>query len=370
MKKLKFLYSAFIIVIFSCASTPATPPPEEPAVAETALAETALADTALEDPALEELALEEIALTEHALEEFVLEEIALAEIALEESAPEEIALEEFALEEIALEEPVIVDTAPEEIALADTALEESALEEIALTDTALEETALEELTPEEIAITETALEELALAEPVLEEPAIAKTVFAEPVVADTAPEKTALAEPVLTEPVRQPVFIQREPSVASGFSSLNEKPVVLSEEKPSARQSALVEEKQPITGNQRTVQQPVTLSEITPQNEPLQEPEKKVEIYDYLKKAREEFNEGRIEPAISFLDQYREAFPYGNDEAWWLYAQCYEALSPSRNILASLDYYRKLINDFPQSDYTNTARGRISYLTRYYINIK
>ena len=88
---------------------------------------------------------------------------------------------------------------------------------------------------------------------------------------------------------------------------------------------------------------------------------------DLLKKAREEFEAGRFESAISQLDQYREILPSGSDEAWWLYGQCYEAASPGRNMLSALNYYRRLTDDFPQSDYLSDAQKRILYIERFYI---
>jgi len=90
----------------------------------------------------------------------------------------------------------------------------------------------------------------------------------------------------------------------------------------------------------------------------------------FIKRAREEFDAGRVTSAISLLDQFRKIYPSGSDEAWWLYGQCYEANSPGRNILAALDYYRRLIRDYPQSSRAADARRRISYLERYYINIQ
>jgi hypothetical protein len=52
-----------------------------------------------------------------------------------------------------------------------------------------------------------------------------------------------------------------------------------------------------------------------------------------------------------------------------MYGQFYEANSPSRNILLSLDYYRRLTREYPQSNRYNDARRRITYLERFYINI-
>jgi TolA-binding protein len=89
-----------------------------------------------------------------------------------------------------------------------------------------------------------------------------------------------------------------------------------------------------------------------------------------LKQAREEFSAGRIAAAIALLDQFHKFYPSGSDEAWWLYGQCYEANSPNRNMLAALDYYRRLVREYPQSSRLSDARRRISYLERYYINIQ
>jgi hypothetical protein len=91
---------------------------------------------------------------------------------------------------------------------------------------------------------------------------------------------------------------------------------------------------------------------------------------DYMRTAQEEFNAGRVAGALAVLDRFRERFPAGSGEAWWLYGQFYEANSPSRDIRAALDYYRRLVRDYPQSPRYNDARRRIAYLERYYINIQ
>ncbi|GHV95214.1 hypothetical protein AGMMS50293_15340 [Spirochaetia bacterium] len=91
---------------------------------------------------------------------------------------------------------------------------------------------------------------------------------------------------------------------------------------------------------------------------------------NYLQKAQEEFESGKVASAIALLDQFRERYPSGSDEAYWLYGQFYEANSPSRDILTALDYYRRLVREYPQSSRYNDARRRIAYLERYYINIQ
>ncbi|MDR0444533.1 MAG: hypothetical protein LBH44_14135 [Treponema sp.] len=90
---------------------------------------------------------------------------------------------------------------------------------------------------------------------------------------------------------------------------------------------------------------------------------------ELLQKAKETFDEGKTAAAILLLDQYREQYPLG-DELYWLYGQFYEANTSSRDILLALDYYRRLVREYPQSGRYNDARRRIAYLERFYINIQ
>jgi hypothetical protein len=91
---------------------------------------------------------------------------------------------------------------------------------------------------------------------------------------------------------------------------------------------------------------------------------------EYLRRAREEYGADRIPEAIAMLNQFMAQFPLGSDEALWLYAQAYEKQGPLRDIRLSLDYYRRLVNEYPQSNRYNDSRRRIAYLERYYINIQ
>jgi TolA-binding protein len=90
---------------------------------------------------------------------------------------------------------------------------------------------------------------------------------------------------------------------------------------------------------------------------------------DYFRRAREAFEAGQIQQALAILDQFRRQYPLGSDEAWWLYGQFLEAAGPSRDIRSALDYYRRLVREYPQSSRYNDARRRIAYLERFYFNI-
>jgi tetratricopeptide (TPR) repeat protein len=90
---------------------------------------------------------------------------------------------------------------------------------------------------------------------------------------------------------------------------------------------------------------------------------------EYIRRARAEYDAGRIASALEILEQFRERFPAGSDESWWLYGQILEANSPARDIRSALDYYRRLVREYPQSSRYDDARRRIAYLERYYFNI-
>jgi hypothetical protein len=87
---------------------------------------------------------------------------------------------------------------------------------------------------------------------------------------------------------------------------------------------------------------------------------------DYLKQAREAYTTGKFADALISLEQFREHFPLGSDEAWWLYGQTLEASSEHRDIRSSLDYYRRLLREYPQSPLCADAYKRVAWLERYF----
>ena len=126
------------------------------------------------------------------------------------------------------------------------------------------------------------------------------------------------------------------------------------------------------TGQTTQTGQPtsVTTAEQGGGESPSAEKREKLAPEVLLQKAKESFDGGNIAAAIALLEQFKTDYPGGSDEAYWQLGQYYEANSPSRNILLSLDNYRRLVNEYPQSGRFNDARRRIAYLERYYINIQ
>jgi outer membrane protein assembly factor BamD (BamD/ComL family) len=126
-----------------------------------------------------------------------------------------------------------------------------------------------------------------------------------------------------------------------------------------------------------------TVSAVTPASQEAQEttPAQTRDILApnvLLERAQKSFEGGDVAQSIAFLNQHLEDYPQGippdvpggSDEVYWLLGQFYEANSPSRNILLSIDYYKRLVNEYPQSSRFNDARRRIAYLERFYINIQ
>jgi len=91
---------------------------------------------------------------------------------------------------------------------------------------------------------------------------------------------------------------------------------------------------------------------------------------EYVRLAQQEFDAGRVESALTILDAMKQRYPSGTDEAWWLFGQLLEANSSSRDVRLALEYYRRLVREYPQSIRAGDAQRRIAYLERFYLNIR
>jgi outer membrane protein assembly factor BamD (BamD/ComL family) len=106
---------------------------------------------------------------------------------------------------------------------------------------------------------------------------------------------------------------------------------------------------------------PQQAADVLPVNAPPEE---------YLKKAQTTFGAGDIASTLSILDKFRSQYPLGNDEAWWLYAQAFEANSPDKDIRSAQNYYQRLVREYPLSSHYADAQSRIKYINKYYFNIQ
>jgi outer membrane protein assembly factor BamD (BamD/ComL family) len=83
-----------------------------------------------------------------------------------------------------------------------------------------------------------------------------------------------------------------------------------------------------------------------------------------------EADAARVANALEALDRFRERFPAGSDEAWWLYGRMLEMNGPTKDVKAALGFYKRLVAEYPQSSRYDEARKRIAYLERYYFEIR
>ncbi len=89
-----------------------------------------------------------------------------------------------------------------------------------------------------------------------------------------------------------------------------------------------------------------------------------------LDEAELALSEGRFGDSVSLLDEYTSLGVDEIDRALFLYGQNYESSSDQRNIRQALSSYEKIIDSFPDSDYWDEASKRITYLERFYLNIR
>ena len=110
-----------------------------------------------------------------------------------------------------------------------------------------------------------------------------------------------------------------------------------------------------------------SLAESDSQTEAASSPE---EVYALAETA---FNETRYADALNILDDFFKNFtPSDNcfDKAVFLKARIYETPSDYRNIRGALDEYKKITAFFPESDLWEDARRRITYINRFYMDIR
>jgi len=136
---------------------------------------------------------------------------------------------------------------------------------------------------------------------------------------------------------------------------------------PTAAPAAVAPASSAGGGNTQTSPSPAAASQsgsTEPAVESLSQPE------DFINLAKKEITAGQYTAALSTLQAFTAKYPAGSDEAWWLYGQILEAKGPQRDIKGALAYYRRLVNEYPQSQRYDEAQQRIAYLERFYFDIR
>ncbi len=91
---------------------------------------------------------------------------------------------------------------------------------------------------------------------------------------------------------------------------------------------------------------------------------------ELLRLARSELAAAKIASVLEVLDRYMSLFPFGSDEAFYLYGKAYEHNTPYRDIKKAYGYYKRLREEWPRSPFWRDASERVLYIERHYFDIR
>jgi hypothetical protein len=86
--------------------------------------------------------------------------------------------------------------------------------------------------------------------------------------------------------------------------------------------------------------------------------------------ARNELAANRVAGALAALDRFLSLYPSGMDEVFYLYGLSLEQNGPLKDIKRAYSFYKKLRDDYPQSEFWDKAADRASYIERHYFEIR
>lgn len=215
------------------------------------------------------------------------------------------------------------------------------------------------------------------------------------------PEKKVLTQPKVTE--RQDEEVQKENTVGSQKHSV-------SSEKKSARSSApktdakkvstpvpvaspapVVSDSADDNGSKTVIQKKTSENEYKPapksenSTDAESAPQEKttpsvskssiqntenMAADEILEKARESFKNKKYEETLAYLDDFFAKATTKIDEGLMLQGQTFESNSSVRNIKSALDTYETIVRRYPQSIHWPKANERITYLRKFYFNIR
>jgi tetratricopeptide (TPR) repeat protein len=93
---------------------------------------------------------------------------------------------------------------------------------------------------------------------------------------------------------------------------------------------------------------------------------------ELLDVARFAASQGSYPQAMELLTEYLRRHPrgVGLDEAYFQLARLYDLESPMRDVRLARDYYRRVYEDFPESEHAAEAHNRILYLDRHFFHVQ
>lgn len=91
---------------------------------------------------------------------------------------------------------------------------------------------------------------------------------------------------------------------------------------------------------------------------------------EILAKAKESFKNKKFEDTLTYLDDFFTKATTNIDEGLMLQGQTFESTSSVRNIKSALDTYETIVRRFPQSNYWTKANERMTYIKKFYFNIR
>lgn len=150
----------------------------------------------------------------------------------------------------------------------------------------------------------------------------------------------------------------------------------------SANSPKIPEEKNNINNDSETEKTAVqTSSEISPNNEVSASQEisstsieknnsSDSSADELLKAAQENFNSKKYKDSLACLESFFEKADSRIDEGLFLQAQIFESNSSERNIKNALDNYETIVRRYPQSPVWKKASERVTYLKKFYFNIR
>lgn len=93
-------------------------------------------------------------------------------------------------------------------------------------------------------------------------------------------------------------------------------------------------------------------------------------VDELLKAAQENFNSKKYKDSLACLESFFEKADSRIDEGLFLQAQIFESNSSERNIKNALDNYETIVRRYPQSPVWKKASERVTYLKKFYFNIR